>query len=333
MKSLFNSPNRATHWQPSILMAVTIPLFPSIAFTAANDAVMPPGANPHGTNLTEMAEKLALFDTSSNNPAYYPKTPFSILFQDPAKQTIMPVSCQNAGEGFLAMGGNTFVVRPGTPFFVPLFSVDDSPPIVGDFPLTESAAAAYFFGPTQLGGRNFEIIVDGQSFAVGPAYVAGPVTTPSLLDGGGTHLIQLSVFLTPLSVGTHVVTIRGEVGGPALFSAYRFSCLQEDYTYTVNVAREMTITAPICKPMPVFNVPVQVPPEPECCPDSGWGGGVSDDFRDPGSNCRQEQPQPCQSASGGGCSPVIYALTRLLGCDAESAKDLTQAFFTRLPVK
>ena len=215
--------------------AAALSILPALA---ESNGVMPPGANPQGTSLTDMAQKLALFESSGNNITYYPDTPFQILFQDPVKQTVAPVSCSSFGQGILATGGNTFVVPPGEPFFVPLLSADDSPPVIGTFPATEAGAAAYFFGPTELGGKNFEIIVDGQSTSVGPAYVAGPVTTPPLLDGGGTHLIQLGVFLTPLSPGLHIVTIRGEVGGPAVFSAYGIGCVLEDYTYSVNVTQK-----------------------------------------------------------------------------------------------
>jgi len=227
-----------------IRTAITISIPSALPLSAAN-LVLPPGANPHGTTLADMAEKLALFDSSGNNLAYYPATPFRILFQDPAKQTVAPVVCQESGQGYRFMGGNTFVASPGQAFFVPLFSVDDSPPIVGNFPSAPSGAASYFFGPTELGGRNFEVIVDGQSAAIGPAFVAGPVNTPPLLDGGGTHLIQLGVFLTLLSPGTHVVTIRGKVGGSTLLAAYGFSCLEEDFTYSVNVTRGPTVTKAI----------------------------------------------------------------------------------------
>jgi hypothetical protein len=44
--------------------------------------------------------------------------------------------------------------------------------------------------------------------SIGAEYVAGPVDTDILPDGGGTHLILVGAFLTPLSKGTHTVTIR-----------------------------------------------------------------------------------------------------------------------------
>ena len=75
------------------LMALTaaILLFAGMA-PAQSDAVLSAAANPHGITLTDMAEKLALFDTGGNNPKYYPDTPFRILFQDLAKQVVVPAS-------------------------------------------------------------------------------------------------------------------------------------------------------------------------------------------------------------------------------------------------
>lgn len=203
----------------------------------------------------------------------------------------MPTSCLNSSQGFLLTGGNTFVVSAGDSFFVPLFSVDDSPPAVGNFPPTQSAVSAYFFGADQLGGKNFEIVVDGESTQVGPAYVAGPVTTPPLLDGGGTHLIQLGVFLTPLRAGRHVITIRGEVGGPALLAAYGFSCLEEDYTYTVNVvARRATIVEPTITPVPISVPDIE---EVYCAGRADGTAELSDYFVEPRASRRKYACLPC----------------------------------------
>jgi hypothetical protein len=201
--------------------------------------VQPPNAKPYGYSLEEMAKLMALFNTSGNNPLYYPKTPFQILFGNPNITTFTSKACPQppGGTGALVTGGNTFVVSPGTPFFVPLFSFDDSPPIVGVFPTQKSQVADYVFGPAGFGARNTKILVDDDSTPVGPEFLAGPVeqTTPPLLDGGGTHIIQLGVFLPPMSVGTHVVTIEGEIASTAIFLAYGISCVAEDYTYTVKV--------------------------------------------------------------------------------------------------
>jgi hypothetical protein len=198
-------------------------------------AVLPPNAQPHNFTLDDMARLLALFDTSGNNPQYYPNTPIQILFADRSKSSFTEVTCPNSLSGFLETGGNSFVISPQSLYFVPLFSVDDSPPVLGVFPIQESESEDYFFGPTEYGGEGFEIIVDGKSTPVGPAFLAGPVETPPLLDGGGTHLIQLGVFLAPLSLGTHTVTIQGQVAGSGVFPTYGIGCDEEDFTYVVKV--------------------------------------------------------------------------------------------------
>ena len=203
--------------------------------------VLPPGARPHGYSLDEMAKLLALFNTSANNPQYYPKTPFQILalpYGNSNNPTYTPITCPpNPPGGLLVTGGNTFVVRPGTPLFVPIVSYDDSPTVVGVFPTHASQVEDYVFGTAGLGARNFTIAVDGDKTPVGPEFLAGPVSTPTLLDGGGTHLIELGVFLTPMSIGTHEVTIKGEVATSTAFSlVYGISCYAEDFTYTVKVA-------------------------------------------------------------------------------------------------
>lgn len=80
-------------------------------------------------------------------------------------------------------------------------------------------------------------MVDGKATSIGPEFLSGPIeqTNPPLQDGGGTHLIQLGAFLTPLTPGSHVVEIVGQVASLPLFNTYGFGCLQEDDTYLVRV--------------------------------------------------------------------------------------------------
>lgn len=199
--------------------------------------VLPPGAKPQGYSLEDMAKLMALFDTSGNNSSYYPKTPFQILFGNPNITTATPKTCPHplGGTGLLVTGGNAFVVRPETSFFVPLGEFDDSPPVVGLYPSHKSQVPDYIFGPLGYGARDYNIIVDGHKTPVGPEFLAGPVDTPPLLNGGGTHSIQLGVFLTPMSVGTHMVTITGEVASDAFYRATNLGCVAQDYTYVVRV--------------------------------------------------------------------------------------------------
>jgi hypothetical protein len=192
--------------------------------------VLPARARPHGFSLSDMTKELALFSTSGNNAAFLPHTPFQVLYGDPATITFTP-----EGSGLVESGTNTFAVHPGTMSFVPVFNVDDSPPVIGSFPTSNAQAKQYFLDPQQVGGKDFTVTVDGSTTSLGASYVAGPVTTPPLGDGGGTHMITLGVFLTPLPPGHHTISISGGVFGAALQPAVGISFLRESFTYTVNV--------------------------------------------------------------------------------------------------
>jgi hypothetical protein len=176
-----------------------------------------------------MARANAAFSISGNNLAYYPNTPFQILYVDPA--TVTPTF---TGGGLIETGTNSFVVTPSTPFYVPLLSLDDSPPIIGTFPTDPSGTAHYVFGHDQVGATNLALTVDGLATPLGAPYAAGPVQTPTLPDGG-THIITVGAFLTPLSPGTHTVTISGLLDGLAFQQGTGLSFLQFNFTYTVTV--------------------------------------------------------------------------------------------------
>jgi hypothetical protein len=197
---------------------------------ATSSPVLPPNARPLGWSLERMTGALAVFTASGNDPANYPDTPFQILyvtdFADPE-----PV----AGGGLRLSGSSTFTVRPGTKFFVPMANADDSPPFPAPYPESQAQAEPYFFGPAQYGARGWQITVDGQSTPIGAEYLAGPVTTPPLPDGGGTHMITLGAFLHPLTPGTHTVTVSGGLFGSALLGTYGFAFFVSEFTYTVIV--------------------------------------------------------------------------------------------------
>ena len=73
----------------------------------------------------------------------------------------------------------------------------------------KSGVAEYFFGRTQLGAHDLEIEVDGKVYSLdNPGYVGGPVPTPNSPDDSA-NFIQTGAFVTPLSKGTHDLTIRG----------------------------------------------------------------------------------------------------------------------------
>jgi hypothetical protein len=180
---------------------------------AGGGNVQPATASPAGYSLEDMAEAMAYFSTSGNDLDFYPNTPFQILYTSDT---------------------NTFTVRTGTKFFVPVLYIDDSPPILGDFPDDEDDIPAYVFGRDQLGGHDFQIIVDGKATTLGPAYAAG-AHAPGLLDGGGSNFIQVGGFLTPLSKGKHTVTIQGVLDGDVILAVFGSAYTFED-TYTVIVA-------------------------------------------------------------------------------------------------
>jgi hypothetical protein len=187
-------------------------------------------ATPHGYSLADLSQATALFTTSGNSPAYLPQTPFQILYTDPAKTT----STFEDG-GLVVQGSNSFVAKAGTQYYLPAQNFDDSPPVLGTFPTTHAQAIPYVFDPAQYGAHDYQAVIDGSTTALDASYVAGPVTTPPLLDGGGTHYITLGAFVKPLAPGTHTVTISGELSGAGLESTYGIAFLQESFTYTVTV--------------------------------------------------------------------------------------------------
>ena len=201
----------ARSWFVPAFVAMMMLTKPLSAGNAGAGDVLPASASPSGYSLTDMAEELAYFDTSGNNTAYLPAFPFQVLYINDT---------------------NTFTVKTGTRFFVPMFSIDDSPPIIGDFPTDPSQTADYIFGQDEI-GLTMSITVDGKTTPLGPAYVAGPVTAPDLLDGGGSHIIQGGVFLTPLPKGVHTISLHNVYTGDAIVALY--GPLEFITTYTVTV--------------------------------------------------------------------------------------------------
>lgn len=187
--------------------------------------VMPASAKPHGYSLRDMTRATAPFTVHGNDPAYYPDTPFQIL-------SLTDINYETVGSGVLATGTSSFSVTPGTNFFVPIFNVNDLPPVLGVFPTTPAAARPYFFGQAQYGGKNLRVVVDGHSTSIDAAYLSGPVAVPG---DEATHVITLGVFLHPMSVGTHEVRIRGGIHGDLVDDTYGASFIKEDFTYTVEV--------------------------------------------------------------------------------------------------
>jgi len=185
----------------------------STAFAGGN--VLPTSAQPLGWSLDDMASAIADFSITGNDPAFYPNTPFQILFRNPPT-------------------ANTFTVKPGTFLYVKFFFIDDSPPVVGDWPADKSGAANYVFGRSELGGHNFQLTVDGKTTSLdNPGYIGGPVATPNSPDGS-QHLIQIGAFVNPLNKGIHKITIGGVLDGDAALVAFQ-GPFAGSVTYTVIV--------------------------------------------------------------------------------------------------
>lgn len=184
--------------------------------TAANGSgqVLPPAATPLGWSIDDMAAAVANFSISGNDLAYYPDTPFQIIYRHP---------------------GNSFTVGPGTFLYVKVIFIDDSPPVIGDWPADKSGVAEYFFGRTQLGAHDLEIEVDGTVYSLDdPGYVGGPVPTPDSPDGSA-NFIQTGAFVSPLAPGNHTLTIRGVLDGDAILAATGGFPFATEITYSITV--------------------------------------------------------------------------------------------------
>jgi hypothetical protein len=186
-----------------------------------------------------MASALAAFTASGNNSEPYnnccplPHTPFQVLYVDPDTATY-DFTSDTPYPGLETFGSNHFSVDRGTIFFLPVINADDSGAFPMPYPTTHRAAIPYMFDQTFY-GANFQVTIDGRTATVGSQYVAGPVTTATLPDGGGHHMITLGAFVRPLPPGTHTVSINGADSGMGLQVAYGLKFVSEADTYTVDV--------------------------------------------------------------------------------------------------
>ena len=187
--------------------------------------VLPPTACPHGVSLSAMAAFMAPFTMSGNEPAYYPATPFQVLYVD-------TIDVRPAGTGTVASGTNAFTASAGTYFYTSLFAATDGTPVLGTFPLSPAEAPAYLFDPGQWGAREFEVIVDGSSTPLAPEYVAGP--HPYTGDDGSL-IVTLGAFVGPLDPGLHTVRARGGLFGRGVVECEGVSFIEIDFTYDVAV--------------------------------------------------------------------------------------------------
>lgn len=207
-----------------LLVALALAIASAGPAWSAGSHVRPPGAEPHGVSLTEMAAAVAPFTLNDNDPAHYPDTPFQVLYISGVDEW------QEVDGGLIATANDSFTVAPGTALYVPLFNLTDVPPALAGFPSTPAEAAPYFFDPAQYGG-DFEIVVDGVATPIGAEYLVGPITD----EGSGTQILTLGAFVAPLSVGTHTVTVNGGIYGEGVDEVHGVSFIEEHLIYTVTI--------------------------------------------------------------------------------------------------
>jgi hypothetical protein len=179
--------------------------------------VIPARAEPRDFSLSAIARATAVFNTGDRSG-----TPPDVVYGDPF-------------VGLFATATNVFNVQEGTILYVPVLYVDDSPPILGDFPdiADRGAVLNYFYSQKEVGVIYTNISVDGKVTPLDHNYLVA-VTTSALSDGGGAHYLVVAAYLTPLKKGTHNVTISGLVSGAAVCGATP-NCYQFSTPYTVNV--------------------------------------------------------------------------------------------------
>jgi len=191
------------------------------AALARGGQVIPPQEEPKGYSLANAAAATAYFNTLGfKAPDDIPEDfPFQILYvTDPTTDT-----------------SNTFSVKAGTMFYVPVVQSDDTDAQYWPFPdVTDPAAvSAYYFDPLQLGADFIRITVDGKMTNLGPEYAVG-AETPGLPSGGNNYTV-VAAFLTNLSKGSHTVTIASRFSGAFIINAFGGAIEFPTFTYTITV--------------------------------------------------------------------------------------------------
>jgi len=190
--------------------------------------VVPANQKPLGWSLWDMANATAHFNTG-DRCAPPPETPFKLL-----------VTCGDPPYNF--------EVKEGTMFYVPVFMLDDSPPVIGSFPDVRDKLDlnSYVYSPNQVGTVFGMISVDGWHYLLSKNYLAGVDVWPPLPDGGGTRYATVAAFLKPLGKGWHTIEISAMLAGKemkpwceAVNNMLSISFCKDEYefkiTYNVNV--------------------------------------------------------------------------------------------------
>ena len=193
--------------------------------------VVPANQKALGYSLWDMANATAHFNTGDRcaPPTEPPSSLFKIL-----------VTCGDPPYNF--------EVKEGTMFYVPVFMLDDSPPVIGSFPDVRDKLDlnSYIYSPNQVGTVFGMITVDGWHYLLNKNYLTGVDVWPPLPDGGGTRYATVAAFLKPLGKGWHTIEISAMLAGKemkpwceAVNNMFSISFCKDEYdfkiTYNVNV--------------------------------------------------------------------------------------------------
>jgi hypothetical protein len=194
-------------WSMTIIgfMVLTALVMPgSIAQAKGGSNVLPPTSMPKGYSLFKAAAATAAFNLCITTPDCEEPTsppadfPFQFLYIPAGQAT------------------NTFNVKPGTMFYVPVV-YDNAPADFVDV-TNQAAVRNYFFSPELIGAEYIRITVDGEIYGLGPEYVVGVQTTEPLVTGRHDYAVA-AAFLTPLPTGIHTVIIESRFSGKLLGGA------------------------------------------------------------------------------------------------------------------
>ncbi len=200
----FSGPTRNRGQIVTALMAVVGVFACAASALAGGGRVLPPDATPHGYSLWDAAVETAIYNVGEslgdNDP--HPNVPFEVLNDDAT-------------------------VKPGTVLYVPVFFTDNAPPLaVSPFPKDiddEEVDDDYLLdtadADTGADIEAFIVQVDGKTTVLCDDYAVG-VKTAKLPDGGNRYIAS-AAFITPLSKGSHTVSIGGVIDGePVVFVSY-----------------------------------------------------------------------------------------------------------------
>lgn len=190
-----------------LLLLLSVLLTPPVS--AASGNVLPPTAKPKGYSLLDAAKATAEFNVNLPRSAdTLPNVPFQILYE--------------------GQEGPSFPVAPGTMLYVPVvYDVSTG----SSAPVDLNDARDLFFNRERYGAEYIQIVVDGKVTSLGPEYLVLVVKPLSTSNGDYDHYTVAAVFLTPLSKGTHTVTIGSRFTGEAIGGV-----LELGTSYTVVVA-------------------------------------------------------------------------------------------------